>query len=444
MRNFHSFVFPAAWVMAALALLWTASPAVGQDRAYEGIFGGSSANSGRPRSLDLSVLVAGGYERNNEEAEARRASSFEQTGGYEMFAGALAFSRRTSPRFELGATAGMNARYFNPETNLQMVSQYAGIGFNAAPAGRITATGNQGMNCGPINLQGLRVPTDRLHIGESGEAGVDYFLGDLLACTLATNANVSMRAGERSTVAFMSDLSYTRFEESSGYDPLRSYAIGGTYSHRMSRNAGISLGYIRRVGQTFVGDGSNRETLVHDLALSTDYSRPLSRSRRASVDFGATSFVYKRPTELGTAEGREYRIGGNAGLNLDTGRTWHTRLVYNRGVAFLDGLSGAIKTDGVSVSVGGFLTRRVDLTISGSGTVGQVIRDQDTPDLSDYAGSARLRIGLARSWALSSEYSYYYSVIPPENAVLFPVPSQLTRQAFRIGVTTWTPLLNRR
>ena len=75
MRNFHSFVFPAAWVMAALAVLGTASPAIGQGRAYEGIFGGSSANSGRPRSLDLSVLGAGGYERNNEEAEARRAEA---------------------------------------------------------------------------------------------------------------------------------------------------------------------------------------------------------------------------------------------------------------------------------------------------------------------------------------------------------------------------------
>ena len=444
MRNFHRFVFPAAWAIAMFAIASSPSPAAAQGRDYEGVFGGSSVQTGRPKSLDLSVLVAGGYERNNEEAEARRASSFEQTGAYEMFAGALAFSRRTSQRFELGATAGVNARYFNPETNLQLVSEYAGIGFNAVPRNRVAVTGNQGVNCGPINLQGLRVPTGRVQLGDSGDVGVDYFLGDLLACTLASNANVSMQAGQRSTVNFLSDLSYTRFEGSSGYDPLRSYSVGSVYSHRMSRNVGFSAGYIRRAGETFVGDGLYRETLVHDFALSTDYSRPLSRSRRASVDFGLTSLMYRRPTELGSAESREYRLGGNAGLNIDSGRTWHTRIAYNRGVAFLEGLNGPIKSDGLSVTVGGFVSRRVDFRISASGTIGQVIRDLDTPDLSDYAGSARLRVGLTRSWALSSEYTYYYSEVPPENAVLFPVPSKLERQAFRIGVTTWTPLLNRR
>ena len=444
MRYFHRFVLSAAWGIAALMLFGIPGSAAAQGRDYEAVFGGSSITSGRPKSLDLSVLVAGGYQRNNEEAEARRVSTFEQSGGYEMFAGELAYARRTDQRFQLGATAGVNGRYFNPETNLQLVSEYAGIGFNAVPAKRITATGNQGVNCGPINLQGLRVPTGRIALGESGQPGVDYFLGDLLACTLATSGNVSMRAGPRSTVDLTSDLSYTRFEATSGYDPLRSYSVGGVFSHRLSRNIGFGAGYIRRAGQVYVGNGEHRETLVHDFALSTDYSRPLSRSKRASVDFGLSSSMYRRPTELGSAEGREQRLGGGAGLNIESGRTWHTRVAYNRGITFLDGLNGAIKTDGLTALVGGFLTRRVDLTLSASGTVGQVIRDHDTPDLSDYVGSARLRIGLARSWALSTEYSYYYSVIPPENVVLYPVPAQLERHSLRIGVTTWTPLLNRR
>src|SRR6185295_1914936 len=97
MRNLHSLVLSAAWVFASVAILGMPTPVAAQERSYEGLFGGSSINTTRPKSLDLTTSFAGGYERHNEAAESRRTSSFEQTGGYELFTADLGFSRRTNP-----------------------------------------------------------------------------------------------------------------------------------------------------------------------------------------------------------------------------------------------------------------------------------------------------------------------------------------------------------
>src|SRR4029434_6455833 len=108
MRNFHSLVLSAAWAFAGIALIAMPQSVAAQDRSYDGLFGGSAINANRPKSLDLSTSFAGGYERNNAAAEARRTSSFEQTGGYELVTADLGFSRRTRSRFQLWESAGFD------------------------------------------------------------------------------------------------------------------------------------------------------------------------------------------------------------------------------------------------------------------------------------------------------------------------------------------------
>ena len=158
----------------------------------------------------------------------------------------------------------------------------------------------------------------------------------------------------------------------SGYDDLNSYSVGGRFSHRVSRNASLRLGYTYRRGKYgFVSTAA--DATIHDLDFGVDYGRALSLFRRTQLDFGVGSSMVNQPTD-GFNERPQYRVVGNVGLNHEISRTWRARLAYMRGFGFVDGLPEPVFSDGVTASLSGFVNRRVDVSASGGFTTGRCRR----------------------------------------------------------------------
>ena len=91
--------------------------------------------------------------------------------------------------------------------------------------------------------------------------------------------------------------------------------------------------------------GRTLPTAIHDIDVGVDYARPLSLTRRTTLDFGTGSSVVTMPTlDLGQEAGAtetQVRFVGDVGVTHEMGRTWRLRLGYNRGVGFAGGVRPA-------------------------------------------------------------------------------------------------------
>jgi hypothetical protein len=186
---------------------------------------------------------------------------------------------------------------------------------------------------------------------------------------------------------------------------------------------------------------------VHDIDVGVDYKRPLSLTRRTTVDFGVGSSIVNMPAVASTDSSLQYRVVGDLGLTHQMGRTWSARVAYNRGVGFTEGFAQPTFSDAVTGSVSGFFSRRVDFTAGGGLSIGDAGLSAGTGTADRgfraYTGSARVRYGLGAMWALFGEYSYYKHDLGDVLIVAQGVPPILDRNSVRVGLTLWVPLLRR-
>jgi hypothetical protein len=136
-----------------------------------------------------------------------------------------------------------------------------------------------------------------------------------------------------------------------------------------------------------------------------------------------------------------YQLTGNARLNREIGRTWHATMAYSRGAGLVDGFSQPFFTDAIATSLGGVIERRLELTVSGSLSKGQMGLTADAAQNDTYQGSARLRLALSRLVSLSGEYFYYHYRFGDGAALPLGVPPALDRQGARFGLNLWLPVI---
>ena len=206
----------------------------------------------------------------------------------------------------------------------------------------------------------------------------------------------------------------------------------------------MHFGYVYREGQYDYAPGS-QPTVAHDIDVGVDYHKPLSFSRRTHLDFSVGSSLLNTPSfDLVQTRGFKYVLLGNASLTHDMGRTWRARLVYDRGVGFVEGLVGPVVSDGVNSSIDGFLSRRVDFhAVAGfqTGNVGNTSLPHT--DIRSYNASARLQFALNKTWALFSDFTYYSYSLGAAAIGTGGIPQSLNRNTVRVGLTVWVPLLRK-
>jgi hypothetical protein len=269
--------------------------------------------------------------------------------------------------------------------------------------------------------------------------GVDYALARRESIWYQTVAGLNHQFPGRSSLT----LDYTF-----GYFDFRAQRDPDLWSHHAAVGYGYALGRRRttlrvtyRYDQGMYGFVEHPALIRnHNLEAAVDYRRSVSRTRQFWLAFGSgASYVgMPNPAIQGPDWYRQVSAFGQAGI--DIGRSWLVAGEYRRGFQFVPGWAQPYYADTAGVNLAGYLGRRVDVSLSGYYSNGEVgftgVRGYATA-----LGSSQLRVALTKNLAAFANY-LYYSYQYDRNA---PLPTgyarTFDRQGIRVGLTLWCPLL---
>jgi hypothetical protein len=219
--------------------------------------------------------------------------------------------------------------------------------------------------------------------------------------THVLRAEVMRSFGRHSAFTVAYDVQRADF---SGVDAdLRAQAFGARFTRVVSRYGTIRLGYGRQIaeyGALSAAAARAARTQSHDLDFGVDYSRPLSFSRRTTIAVRTGSVL------ITAADGRGYRLTGEASANHQLGRRWIGRLSYLRGLQFIGGLAEPVFSDTLNITLDGRPRRRIEATLSTGVSLGRTGLDATAARYSGYSGTARLRRIITPRFALDTRYVY--------------------------------------
>ncbi len=135
-----------------------------------------------------------------------------------------------------------------------------------------------------------------------------------------------------------------------------------------------------------------------------------------------------------------FRVLGNAALTHELGRTWTAQAAYNRGFVFREGFDDPFFTDALTASIGGLVTRRLDLSALARWSFATLDRPGRNHHDS-FAASAQAQYALGRFVALFARYIYYRYEFDEDIPLDPGLARSLERQGIRVGVTTSLPLI---
>jgi hypothetical protein len=432
----------ATAAMAVVSLGVSAQPARGQvvagvtpvaqaARPYRGLFG---AGSGANRGGHLLALTASIYEEYGTNQSSDLPSSdlvlregwflgvhgqlaYEKTGQYSRVdlrgEGAFRYVRdvkqSTDPRFR--AEVAVDARTGSRKTNLLRV----GASADYEPYYILSIFPTEVLPTGDTAI----VPTNR-----------DDLLFKRSRYLYSQTFSYEQQTSRRSYLEFYDDWRTTRAQATTTGLDVNSLRAGLRYGYRLSPSASMRLGYTYKLGH--YGLDAAQRFQAHDLDVSFDYRKPLSRSRATSFGFGVGSSRISR-------EGQPlWTVVGNANLSHDMGKGWFVRADYTRDAQLVEGFADPFFVNTVTGSVGGFLGHRVEVLASSGYSRGPVGFAADR--YTSRQSSARVRLALAKVLAIDAEglllqYGFGAGVPVPGT-----VPANLDRWAVRCNLAWWLPL----
>jgi hypothetical protein len=250
------------------------------------------------------------------------------------------------------------------------------------------------------------------------------------------SAGLSQSLTSRSTLSFSGG--YELFGTSSGLYDLTSYSADGRYSYQVGKGLGVHAGYGYSTGR-YAGITDQASPSTHTIDVGVDFNRPLSFSRRTTLTFGTGS------TGVSDSSGTHYYITGHARLTYEFKRSWSASVEYSRSANFVQTLREPVFGDAVTASVGGFASRRLQISGGVTGAYGNVGFSQ-TPGnkYADYSGFAHLTLALSSKLALTADYTYYrYQFNNMAQLPLFTA-SEMNRQSVEGGFTLRSSLRHAR
>jgi hypothetical protein len=350
----------------------------------------------------------------------------------------------TGRSIQFTGAAGSSLRYYQTEHELLPSTHFGTVGLTVHGEKTQLVVG-QSVTYSPSYLYSIFPTLGSADVDYAVGATGDYAVNSESVTVYDTTVDVTQSLSRRSRITGLGVFRYADLSnlQTTGR-ALRAYSAGGRYSYDLSRYASLHLGYIHREGN-YVLSQIDRATVVHDIDVGIDYHRPLSFSRRTHLDFGIGSSIVNEPTVDSGSERLQYRVGANAGLTHDIGRTWRARVEYRRGVGFVEAVRQPVFTDAVNASLDGFFSRRTDVYVRGgfsagdAGTISAVSQNR----IRTYTAAARVRTALNETFALFAEYLYYNYDLGAAVIVAEGVPRALERNTARVGVSLWVPVLRK-
>jgi hypothetical protein len=421
------------------------------ERPYRGLFAGDVGDTSQLLTASASLgagwddnLAADALGRNRPIVTDLNTSN---RGVLGQFTGALSYSLNVT-RMTIAATAATSVRYypsldkdFFRRDNLSMsVGAPLGAGFSA----------NAMASYGPYNLlslypalfaaddgTGVIDPGDPL-IDPDSAASTEHFVS--YGGGLGYTRILSPRTTFSANYAYRSR--YTSFVEENDSERGRfnRHSIGGRLTHNLSKGLSLRAGY-RHVGARYVG---NERAGNHIIDAGVDFNRSLSFSRRTSVSFGTGSTATAQPDNLGG--GTRFRLTGSARLNYELGRTWTAGAAYNRGAILTDAWPEPVFSDSVSLSIGGLVARRVQVSAVAravDGRAGFARQTESQNGFNAYQAGVSVGYALTRYVNLGLVYSFYRNRFGSAIDLAPGFANEVDRHSVRANVSVWAPLFQR-
>ncbi|MBI1875763.1 MAG: hypothetical protein HYS05_18000 [Acidobacteria bacterium] len=212
---------------------------------------------------------------------------------------------------------------------------------------------------------------------------------------------------------------------------VRDLRVGGHALHRFTPAFGVRSGYGYRYG-TLPGGSITGVVRSQDVDLGIEYSRPLSKTRRASVVVSSGAAVI----EMGTD--RMYRMTANGSFKYDTPDRWALQIDYDRGVQVIEGFTQPIFSDGVMARLSGLFGPRIEASFEIGGAIGQI--GQPGRRYHNFQGAAQMRYAFTKYMAVEVQgLSYQYEFDPSSTPVEF-IPRAMDRRGGRVSLVFWLPM----
>jgi hypothetical protein len=398
------------------------------------------ANAPGDPNLTLSIDMAEGYDQDVLSHLGGAALSVGAASGlYATLTPQIRYQSHGG-HWQLGVTAGSNARYYGDLHQVIVTNHSAGVGLSAQLTRSTALSLSQSAAYAPALEYGLSglFNAATSSVGYVTPAASNYVLDTKRSYAYATSASLTQTMTPRAALMFSSNLRYSVFTvHDPNYPDVRSRDAGGAFIYSLNRDVKLRLGYTFRQGQ-YVGSPRSTE---HNLDIGIGYSRALSPTRRTTVAFSLGPTVAKGIVQnLSPVARRQYRLVGNATLSHQMGRSWSVEGTYRRGLGYIEGLRIPVVTGTYSATAGGFLNRRMDLSLSAGYTTGESALTGTASPFVTYSADARLRFALSSMWSAYVEYifnDYRFSSgiqLPPG------IGPGATRHGVRTGLSLRIPM----
>jgi hypothetical protein len=195
--------------------------------------------------------------------------------------------------------------------------------------------------------------------------------------------------------------------------------------------------------------------------MGVEYSRALSVRRRAIFRLNVSPSTLEVPESALSAmagglvpsvtEGPLpnainswlYQLQGEASVDYQFRPNWRATGNYRHGVEYLAVFTQPVSTRGARVDLTGLITRRVDVSATAGHATGASALSPKTQNLDTSTGEVRIRYAFRRSFALYSEYQYYYYDLRGQARVAPGLPSVFEQHRVRAGFMLFAEPLRR-
>ena len=447
-RSWRAVVVTALVVvtMCAGAQPSAAQPAAGGPpagaRPYRGIFGGNGGQTpGQDLSLGWTLLGANDINANGADNSSGGLATgfgdprYQVNGTYASMDTNLTYALRRQ-RASLVATGSVGGRYFPELSELSALNGGGSLSAAAQLARRTRVNATGALSYVPYYAINALPSSGQMEAAVVPP--IDYALTASPTRSLNTTVQLDQGLNERTSINVMYAYWNTRYTTIS--DQFKVQFARAGFNRNLTRHLIMRLGYGYGAGQMITqAPGSNltnRTPIVnHDIDVGVDYSRPLSFSRRTTLTFGSGSTVIVQN------QANYYRLIADAQLNHQMGRSWNANAGYDRGVQYLEGFGTPLFADTITTGVGGLITRRLEFRTTTGYSKG-VIGLTESGAYNSYNASTSLRIAFNQRLSFYAQYIFYHYNF--DQAVELPIPfsRSLNRNAVRIGLSGWLPLLH--
>jgi hypothetical protein len=428
--------------LTLLAFARTAPAQVGAVPPPQPVPAGARAEPTSGETLDVTANVVQSYDSNLLADGGIGALLFQQSGFYTLFNPQVDLRSR-SDRLQINITGGSSARYYNESHQLFVTNHYVGAGFDAQVTRQTGLLFNQSVTYAPSFLFGLFASLAPPTAGDVVPPAPNYAVDNAPRYAYATTGSITHSLTSRAALWMGGSYRYTHVVgDSQGYQDLRSGDAGGRFTYSVDRNVRLRLGYTFKEANYPGAQFAEARYSQHDLEIGVDYSRPLSATRK--VTFGLSMGPRLATGALvSSLSAPTYGMTADASMGYQMTRNWSAQGKYNRGLAYIDGLQAPVYTNALTGTVTGLLSRRTELLLSAASSAGGLQAGVQAP-ISTYTADARLRFALRRTLSTYIEYLYYDYNFQPGIQLPAGVPSGLTRNGIRLGLTLRATPMERR